>query len=88
MIQPRQSVPYLTRSAMEHLARNPTMPASVLEAMLQKHLQVVGTRLSSNPSMPANLLHAIMSTNQHSLYYTAEKHRKQPEARRRFLRGD
>lgn len=88
MIQPRQSVPYLTRSAMEHLARNPTMPASVLEAMLHKHLQVVGTRLSSNPSMPTNLLHAIISTNQHSLYYTAEKNLKQTEARRRFLRGD
>jgi hypothetical protein len=88
LLQPRQPVPYLTQTAMEHLARNPTVPASVLEAMLLKHLQLVGTRLSSNPSMPTNLLQAIMSTNQHSLYYSAEKNLKQPEARRRFLRGD
>lgn len=88
MIQPRQSVPGLTRSAMEHLARNPTVPPTVLEAMLREHLQLVGTRLSSNPSMPTNLLHAIMSTNQHSLYYTAERNLKLPESQRRFLRGD
>ena len=88
MIQTRQSVPNLTRSAMEHLARNPTVPPPVLEALLRDHLQLVGTRLSSNPSMPSNLLHAIMSTNQHSLYYTAERSLKLPESQRRFLRGD
>ncbi len=87
-IQPRQSVSYLTRSALEHLARNPTTQPSVLEAMLREQLPLVGTRLTSNPSMPTNLLHAIMSTNQHSLYNTADKNLKQAEARRRFLRGD
>jgi len=88
MIQPRQSIPSLTGPALEHLARNPTTPSATLETLWQQHANLTLRQLVRNPATPTNLLHTILSTNRESLGLAAEKNLKQPDVRRRFLRGD
>ncbi len=88
MIQPRQSIPYLTEKALEQLARNPTTPGATLETLWHQQASRTLRELVRNPATPTNVLHTILSTNRESLGLAAEKNLKQPEARRRFLRGD
>ncbi|NBV22016.1 MAG: hypothetical protein EBS05_08860 [Proteobacteria bacterium] len=83
-----QPVPNTPRSALEHLARNPTVPVPVLQALQEKHWGLVERHLCGNPAMPTALLQAIASTNRIEVGRAIEKNLNQTEDRRRFLRGD
>ncbi len=83
-----QPEPNTSHSALKHLARNPTVPVPVLQALQEKHWWLVKRQLCDNPTMPTNLLHAIASTNRSDVGHSIDKNLNQAEGRRRFFRGD